>query len=359
MTEIWAPLRIAAFRRVAPRSFEIAGPLPEWCRADLDPARMTDEFLYLDHFLDEAEPFWEAGEPGVLRSGPWTQRWLGSESLVFGAIAVLSQTDSYLLIESLGQNFQDRQSASQKARELDLENDRLSLQAAHAEKMARLRTEVISSLSHELRTPLNSLLGFSRLLELEKAGPLNAKQKEFLGQVGRAGSHLLALVNSVLDWGGLSETVPNLTFENLLLREVVDEVRGLVGVSAEQKSIEIQVGVPELFVRADRLRLKQILYNLLSNGIKYSHASKEVDVKAWLKDEMVWVSVTDRGEGIPAENMPYLFDRYRRFDQHTDGTGLGLAITKLLVEHHGGSIGVTSVLGSETTFYFSIPKSSI
>jgi signal transduction histidine kinase len=74
---------------------------------------------------------------------------------------------------------------------------------------------------------------------------------------------------------------------------------------------------------------------------------------------MVWVSVTDRGEGIPAENMPYLFDRYRRFDQHTDGTGLGLAITKLLVEHHGGSIGVTSVLGSETTFYFSIPKSSI
>jgi PAS domain S-box-containing protein len=229
-----------------------------------------------------------------------------------------------------------------------------------AEQESRYKSQFLANMSHEFRTPLNAIIGFSELLDEQTMGPLNERQKEFVGYVMQGGRHLLALINDILDLSKVEAGRMQLSRELVSVSSLVEDVRQTVRPLAEKQGInfsfQIADGLPEVFV--DPMRLRQILFNLISNGIKFNHrhGSVHLDVHADA-DRMSWV-ISDTGVGIREEDLSRLFREFERIEHQgpkPEGTGLGLALTKRLVELHGGTIGVESRAGKGSTFTVSIP----
>ncbi len=242
-----------------------------------------------------------------------------------------------------------------RSEEIRLENVRLTL-------AGKAKSEFLANMSHELRTPLNSIIGFSELMKEKTAGEMNEKQMHYVENVLMSGKHLLGLINDILDLSRVEAGKLQLCIEKVSIPDVVEESLIMVREKANASSIKL---IKELdpgldLIEADRLRLKQILFNLISNAIKFSKKDGgTVTVSAKKDKDTVKFSVSDTGIGIKEEDIGRLFREFEQLESGISrsygGTGLGLAISKKLVELHGGMIWVESRYGEGSTFMFLLP----
>jgi signal transduction histidine kinase/ActR/RegA family two-component response regulator len=227
-------------------------------------------------------------------------------------------------------------------------------------RASRAKSDFLGSMSHELRTPLNAIIGFSELLAHGIAGPLNAEQLEYVGHALEGGKHLLTLINDILDLTKVEAGRLDLRLESCFLRDLVQSVHDTVSPLAAKKQVELTAQVPADLprIKVDPLRIKQALFNLLANAIKFTPARGRVSLEARLLGDRVTVSVIDTGVGIKAEDVPRLFRVFEQLEAGTgkqEGTGLGLALTRRLIELHGGEIHVESEPGKGSRFFFTLP----
>ncbi|MBS2018910.1 MAG: PAS domain S-box protein [Deltaproteobacteria bacterium] len=241
----------------------------------------------------------------------------------------------------------------------ELEQENLRMQEAN-----RLKSEFLANMSHELRTPLNAIIGFSELMYKGKVGEVAPQHREYLGDILTSSRHLLQLINDVLDLAkveaGKMEFRPTEVDLSRLVHEVRDIVRGL----AAQKRLRITVDIEDVTSAVvDAGRVKQILYNYLSNAIKFTQEGGRIEVRIRAEGpECFRIDVTDTGIGIAEKDMARLFVEFQQLDtgasKRHQGTGLGLAVTKRIAEAHGGRVEVTSVLGAGSTFSVVLPQKS-
>ena len=240
---------------------------------------------------------------------------------------------------------------------LQQKNVELESAKSAAEKANFAKSDFLSSMSHELRSPLNAILGFAQLMDSSSPSP-SASQKESIDQILKAGWHLLNLINEVLDLARVESGILSLSPEPTALSEVLSECQAMI--EPQAKKCGITIAFPEspvpFFVIADRTRLKQVLINLLSNAIKYNEAGGTVVVDcSESTPERIRVSVKDTGAGLPPEKVSQLFQPFNRLGQEAggqEGTGIGLVVAKQLIELMGGVIGVESVVGVGSNFWF-------
>jgi signal transduction histidine kinase len=228
-----------------------------------------------------------------------------------------------------------------------------------AEEANRSKSEFLANMSHELRTPLNSVLGFSQLLET--SNNLKDKEIKYISNVLKSGTHLLNLINDILDISKVESGNMDYLPETVNVEEIIDGTIMFVSPMAKKKSIELHVDFkhenPD--IQADQMKFKDIMYNLLSNAIKFTPEKGEVQVTTKVADEKLHISVSDTGIGISKENFKSIFDPFKQVDSSANrkfgGTGLGLSLVKKYVEMHGGDIWVQSEVGKGSTFTFTVP----
>ena len=228
------------------------------------------------------------------------------------------------------------------------------------ERSSKAKSEFLTVMGHELRTPLNALLGHAQLLGEQLEGTLNAAQQERLMAIVRAGEHLSELLENVLRFAKLEMGQERLIREPCDVNSVVAEALSSVQALATQKGIALRFQpVESMTIRADRTKLRQILINLLTNGIKYTERGGSVEVQVERGTSELRCAVRDSGRGISLEDQARLFEPFTQLGPTTtregDGLGLGLAIVKRYVEMHGGRVWVESQLNQGSTFYFTIP----
>ncbi|MBS4095817.1 MAG: PAS domain S-box protein [Sulfuricella sp.] len=243
--------------------------------------------------------------------------------------------------------------------EQELQKKNIELEAAKsaAETANQAKSDFLSSMSHELRSPLNSILGFAQLLESDSPRPT---QREAIEHILQAGWHLLTLINEILDLAKIESHQVALVLEPVSLAEVLQECRAMIEPQAQQ--LGIAMSFPQFaspcFAHADRVRIKQVLLNMLSNALKYNRDQGQVIVD-WtpVGTERVRISVQDTGEGLAAAKLAQLFQPFNRLGQETgakEGTGIGLVVVKRLVEQMGGVVGVESTVGVGSVFWFEL-----
>ncbi|MET0282796.1 MAG: ATP-binding protein [Steroidobacteraceae bacterium] len=233
---------------------------------------------------------------------------------------------------------------------------------AELERANKAKDSFLASMSHELRTPLNGIIGFAEFLADGKPGPVNAKQKEYLEDILNSGRHLLHLINDILDIVKIQAGKLELNPESFRLGSIIQEVNAGVSPIAQNKHIEIGVQVaPGLdAVVLDQQRFKQVLYNLLSNALKFTDDAGEVSIQVdFAGASSFQLAVRDTGIGIRPENIKRLFRDFEQLDTGNDrrfgGTGLGLALTRKIVEMQGGTICAESEFGKGSIFTVTLP----
>ena len=243
--------------------------------------------------------------------------------------------------------------------------EQLREQTRLANETSRLKSEFLANMSHELRTPLNGIIGFSELIADGKGGPLNPKQQRFIDNILLSSRHLLHLINDLLDLAkieaGKLEVTPQVVSAGELISEVAESVRSL----ADLKHIAITIQVVEAAdtIFADPARFKQVVYNYVSNAIKFTPDHGTITVRlSPAGNGSVRLDVTDTGIGIEASDLSKLFQQFQQLDtgaaKRYAGTGLGLALVKKLVEQHGGTVDVKSEPGAGSCFSAVFPAVS-
>jgi PAS domain S-box-containing protein len=254
----------------------------------------------------------------------------------------------------------------------DLQTARKERQAREAlEASNRAKTEFLSRMSHELRTPLNAVLGFSQLLRLDKSRPPTRQQTEHLQHIENAGTHLLALVNDVLDLSRVESGQMTVTLQPVDVRAAVQDALSMVEPLASAAGVKTWIPGHEgdlvtsglgdddaVSVVADRVRLRQVLVNLLSNAVKYNRAGGEVRVSWQVSERRCDILVTDDGIGIAPEKMEQLFEPFNRLgaeNSKVEGTGIGLVLSRRLVESMHGGLRLESVVDKGTRAALTLP----
>jgi PAS domain S-box-containing protein len=228
-----------------------------------------------------------------------------------------------------------------------------------AEKASLAKSDFLSSMSHELRSPLNAILGFAQLMESDPLPPTSA-QNESITQILQAGWHLLKLIDEILDLAKVESGKVPLSPEPVSLAEIIAECQNMVEPLAQQMGLKMTYPKCDspYFVRADRTRVKQVLINLLSNAVKYNRENGTVEVScSEITAGRIRLSVRDTGMGMSPLQISQLFQTFNRLGQeggNIEGTGIGLVVAKRLVELMGGVIGVDSVLGVGSVFWFEL-----
>jgi signal transduction histidine kinase len=238
--------------------------------------------------------------------------------------------------------------------ELELEGRRLN-------EANRLKSEFLANMSHELRSPLNAVIGFAELMFKGKVGPLSERHREYLGDILSSSRHLLQLLNGVLDVARVDARQLELRPESVNLPKLVSEIRDILAGLASTKSIRVETEVaPEVAnVTLDPAQLRQILYNYLSNALKFTAPGGAVAVRARVEGpDHLRLEVADNGVGVRPQDLARLFVEFQRLGSGDEypGAGLGLALTRRLVEAQRGSVGVESVFGHGSTFWAVLPR---
>lgn len=257
----------------------------------------------------------------------------------------------------------------QRAQELQEANKQLRAANEVAEKLAkradetnRLKSEFLANMSHELRTPLNGIIGFAELMYHEKVGSVSPEHKEFLGDILSSSRHLLQLINDILDLAKIEAGKMEFRSEDTDLTKIINEVRDILRAFLFKKKIQIDILIDPKLTRViiDSGKFKQILYNYLSNAIKFTPEHGKVEIQIRPDGHKTFrLEVKDSGIGINQEDITKLFQEFHQLDtspgKKYQGTGLGLALTRRIVEAQGGKVGVISQIGEGSTFFAILP----
>jgi signal transduction histidine kinase len=228
------------------------------------------------------------------------------------------------------------------------------------EAASQHKSEFLANMSHELRTPLNAIIGFSEVLTDRMFGELNEKQEEYLKDIHASGTHLLSLINDILDLSKIEAGRMELELTEFDLPTAIENALMLVRERAARRSIALHTDIDERLgqIQADERKVRQVVLNLLSNAIKFTPEGGRIEVAAVSKDGSVEVSVNDTGIGIAPEDQEKVFEEFRQVGtaaKKIEGTGLGLTLCRKFVELHGGKIWVKSQEGVGSKFTFTIP----
>jgi len=277
------------------------------------------------------------------------------------------ETEDGVLVSAAIRDITDRKRLEEirrRSQELEEQNLRIELeeQNRRMQEANRLKSEVVANMSHELRTPLNSIIGFSEIMHSGKVGAISADHKEYLGDILTSSRHLLQLINDVLDLAKVESGKIEFRPEPIDLDKLVSEVKDILrGLAAEKHTkVESEVDPALEDVVLDPAKLKQVLYNYLSNAIKFTPDHGRVLVRVTAIDGGFFrIDVIDTGIGVRSEDLHRLFVEFQQLDAGTSkkypGTGLGLALTKRIVEAQGGRVDVQSKPGAGSTFTAILP----
>jgi signal transduction histidine kinase len=238
-------------------------------------------------------------------------------------------------------------------REIEEKSRQLEVASQH-------KSEFLANMSHELRTPLNAIIGFSEVLTDRMFGELNEKQEEYLKDIYASGTHLLSLINDILDLSKIEAGRMELELTEFDLPTAIDNALMLVRERAGRRSIALHTNIDKQLgrIQADERKVRQVVLNLLSNAIKFTPEGGRIDVGAVTQHGHVEISVSDTGVGIAPEDQETVFEEFRQVGtsaKKVEGTGLGLTLCRKFVELHGGKIWVKSQLGVGATFTFTLP----
>ncbi len=295
--------------------------------------------------------------PFIIISGTVGEE-IAVESLKAGAQDFLVKGRLVRLVPAVRRGLRDARERIER-----LAAERIAMDAVKQQQRAdaanEAKTKFLARMSHELRTPLNAIIGFSELLAQGMAGALSDEQREWIEHVLTSSQHLLRLIEDLLDLSRIEAGRVDLTLEPTSLATIAELLQRTLEPLIRQKEltlvVAVPVGLPDLMT--DRTRLKQVLYNLLSNGIKFTPKGGMIRFEARREGDVVEIAVQDTGVGIRKEDLPRLFHEFERIESgvRVEGTGLGLVIAKRLVELQGGSIDVQSEPGRGATFTVKLP----
>jgi PAS domain S-box-containing protein len=245
----------------------------------------------------------------------------------------------------------------------------LALANRKIEETSQAKSNFLANMSHELRTPLHTIIGFSEVLQDQLFGPLNEKQAPFVTNILNSGRHLLSLINDILDISKVEARKMELSLSSVNLEELCQGIVAAFAVKAGERQVELSYAVDSSMegepIVADARKLKQILFNLVDNGIKFNRPKGSVTIMVQkvsdgIKPAAVQIVVEDTGIGIADQDQPKLFLPFSQltqsyYDKQTEGTGLGLALSKHLVELHGGALMLRSESGKGSRFTVLLP----
>ena len=225
----------------------------------------------------------------------------------------------------------------------------------------KVKNEFLANVSHELRTPLNSILGFADILDAKLYGNLNSKQEDYIRDIKVSATHLLGMINEILDMSKIEANAMKMVKSTFPIMRAVEEAVNILSPLAQKKNIEINSSFDEDFeVFADYTKIQQILYNLISNAIKYSPENDCVEIAVMRGKNSFKIAIHDNGIGIDKKYHGKIFAKFVQLDsaytKKESSTGLGLTITKELVELHGGKISLISEVNNGSTFIVDIPQ---
>ena len=258
---------------------------------------------------------------------------------------------------------ENRAQLTERTFELERTAAELEVRNREVERVSRMKTEFLARISHELRTPLNAIVGYSELLGEQSAGPLLPPYPRFVANIQEGALHLLAMVNDLLDISRIEAGRFDLNIEAFRPAEALEEVLSVITPLAKIKNIAIDNQVPPgMWIRADRTRFKQVLYNLFSNAVKFTPEDGCVWITEASREDAAGFCIGDTGIGIPESELEAIFDEFHQVGgptgSSTKGTGLGLAITRRLVELHGGAIRAESTVGQGSRFTLTLGPQS-
>jgi PAS domain S-box-containing protein len=309
----------------------------------LSPQALAERRQRIQRHLQDSEPYAYEFE---VRWPDGSTRWLASTGSAV-------RDDSGRAVRMVGLNWDVTQRRRAEAALRDAEA---------AERASRAKSEFLARMSHELRTPLNAMLGFAQLLQLDLGERLDAVQRERLSRIGSAGTHLLSLIDEVLDLSAVEAGSLPVELQPIALDTAVDEVRQWLAPMAEQHQVSLHLVPSEARVLADARRLRQILANLISNAIKYNRPGGQVTLslrRLVVDGSPGWeLAVRDTGRGLSAEQQVHLFEPFNRLGaerEGIEGRGIGLMTVRHLVGLMGGRLQLHSRVGKGSEFRVWLP----
>ncbi len=243
-----------------------------------------------------------------------------------------------------------------------IRSDEIKRQMVQMERDRKIRQEFFSNASHELKTPITSVRGYAELLSQDFVKD-EATRKDFLARILKETEHMTSLIDDILMISRLESKDAEVTLSKVNLKSVMDEVLESLTPQAASCKVEISGSCGNVILQASLQQMRELLSNLISNGIKYNHPGGHVWTKIWQEPEAVYIEVKDDGVGIDPEDQKRVFERFFRVDKGRSrkmgGTGLGLSIVKHITAYYGGSVRLTSEPGAGSTFFVEIPMSGI